>query len=114
MARTIPLYRGHPNPREAEIEGQPPRFAVSEGWKHLRDCRPEDLRWHIRQRIALHDADDDFFEMAFSFYGPLIDTALEEMDLPRRCTLCGLEMPHTEEQMATHRASYGHHGELQR
>lgn len=62
--------------------------------------------------IADRQGNAEFFEAAFSFYGSLIDAALEEMDLPRRCTLCGAALPHTETAMAEHRATYGHHGEL--
>ena len=54
----------------------------------------------------------EFFEAAFSYYGSLIDTALEEMDLPQRCTLCGAQLPHTEAAMEAHRATYGDHGRL--
>jgi hypothetical protein len=68
----------------------------------------------VYDAIAAADAQDnvEFFEAAFGFYGPLIDAALEEMSLPQRCTLSGATMPHTEAAMAEHRATYGHHGEL--
>ena len=66
------------------------------------------------EAIVIADRQDDaeFFEAAFSFYGPLIDAALEEMDLPRRCTLCGARLPHTEAQMEDHWATYGDHGRM--
>ena len=43
--------------------------------------------------VAIHTADDqdsaEFFAEAYSFYGPLVDTALEEMGLPNRDTVTG-------------------------
>jgi hypothetical protein len=47
--------------------------------------------------VADEQNDATFFEEAFSHYGRVIYEALMEMDLPNRCTLCGVLMPHTDE-----------------
>lgn len=47
--------------------------------------------------VADEQNDATFFEEAFSHYGRVIYEALIEMDLPNRCTLCGVLMPHTDE-----------------
>jgi hypothetical protein len=44
--------------------------------------------------VAADQDDTEFFEQAFSLYGHLIDAAIEEMDPPRRCTLCGVLQSH--------------------
>ena len=55
MAHTIQRNGKHPYPLEAILHGKPTRYAVPDGWKELRDCTAEDLRWHIYQRKQLHD-----------------------------------------------------------
>lgn len=49
--------------------------------------------------VCTADEQDDaeFFETAFGQWGPLITAAMEECDLPDRCTLCGVRLPHTEQ-----------------
>ena len=48
--------------------------------------------------VAEEQDNVEFFEAAYGFYGRLIDSAMEEMNLPDRCGVCGHLRPgHTEE-----------------
>ena len=53
-------------------------------------------KWMLYEAIWLADDQDnaEFFEEAFSLYGPLISAAMQEMELRDRCTINGrLEDP---------------------